>query len=454
MVDLAVHPRGRLTLVALVLCTGCVERIAREERTCEESRESDAGVMTCGVDGDCPGGSLCALRDGRRLRLCPSRDAGCACAAAQFPVTHADALIRGFQAREFDLKTEPAQGEYGFEHPARAELVICGLFVADPDFARGRIENATKSLYRTHTFRGAKLATAHFRLSDLERGAEESEPSVCGNALPTPVAAEGYPTVTSLRVGCWAYDRTRVIAATQLRNVEIASLPEVKPPIFDCAARGEGDLEGRFCLSAVKRGVCSGGACREPGMLDAGSLSVDAAMAAMGSREEGGLVEPGRYPVVVDTGFSMDGGLTAPVALCSESTEGLRCEIGAEMRAGRCVGSRCAAQELATIERPLVVERCASPESQPDDAGPVPHDDVESDWLNCIAPSVQGYGSCYRRICRLRCVTSADCEPSPPASRASETVRGRRCAKGCVLGTTSYVGVCLEPAEAVPSCPD
>jgi hypothetical protein len=294
-------------------------------------------------------------------------------------------LVTGFAVPEFELHAEAGtQTTFRWDAPPGATRVVCGLFVAepeiapsgDPDHPEYRITNDFKSVFRTHVFRVPTSAadaerTVRFTVSDLSTRPGASCPQA-GSLAVTPMGVF-YPQVTTLQVGCWALDDAKVIAATRLRNLRLTDLPEVRPPVVDCAELIEETPSGRLCLLAPMVGTCRAGACLPNAPRDAGEIA--------DPTRDGG-VTPAE--------------LTVPVETCEPAdTEGKLCQLTSRFRFGRCVGNRCADQELREAELPLVTADCAGR--------------GETNWLNCFDDQVQGYGTCFDRTCRLRCTSDTDC---------------------------------------------
>jgi hypothetical protein len=405
--------------VASAGCGGDELRL-EEQSACEADLAKTNSVLACTVDATCPPGTLCAVAGTRKP--CTSKSS-CQCEAVYFPATSADVLTTRFQSAEFDLVEEP-DGSYSFEAPTGANIAVCGSFISDPEIFGQRIANAEKSLYRTHTFAIPRASSPvprvfHFDLSDLN---SEGNRWVCDGVFsPAPVGAKTYPIVTSLRVGCWAYDRVRLVAATRLHSVDVNTLPEVKPLVRDCASKTGGDLDERLCLPSPRPGLCRDGTCidlRAP--ADAGDSTAQSS-----------------------TSDADGGDDNTPLLVCEGSTNGEACQAGLNFAVGRCVGSRCADQSVTNVEMPLVVRDCAVSDS--------------TDWLNCFSSTVQGYGSCLGSRCRLRCTTNDDCREA--ATFLGDNVeRTYVCTKSSAKGAAlcqnatggSYIGVCQE--RDAPEC--
>jgi hypothetical protein len=417
--------------VPIALCAvlgagaGCsIDRLtALPQATCSTAPSPNT-YQTCNADAVCPPGSICAL-PGARTPCDGARD--CRCEVVYFPAADRDVLIKGFGASEFDLVEGATPGSFHFEAPDGTARVICAFFLADPELRGDHVANAMKSVYGTHVFTiGSRSSSPSgnafdFRVSDLDT--REDAWSCDGTITPVPAGASAYLAVTSLRAGCWAYDRTEVTAATRLHDVDVNALPEVKPAVRDCAAST--GLDGRLCLPSPRAGTCARGQCVPlTGSPDAGSLPE-----IPSPIPDGGVSALSRVAV--------DGGSNTPLLTCDAKDDGRSCQVGTDFHVGRCVGSRCADQQVRDVQVPLVVSDCSLPGS--------------TDWLNCFAPGVQGYGSCLDGQCRLRCAVDGDCQ-DVARLLGRDTQSNLVCVKSAADGTPScseaatgsYVGVCVE----------
>jgi hypothetical protein len=343
-------------------------------------------------------------------------------------------LSRGFDTAEFDLRVSSDEGlAFEWEAPSKAQRVICALFVGDPEVARsggvsderlGRIANADQTLHRYHVFPmssngGSEQRVVSFTLNDLST---VNVPTSCSGFQPFALGLS-YPVVTSLLVGCWAYDRERVIGATQLRNVRLADLNEVKPPLSECGAALDGEAEGRFCVLPAQLGECRDRMCQPVANPTAVDSMQDAGAGAMSTGGDGGTAE-------------------APVRSCTEALEGKSCWRDPDRTFGRCIGNRCVDRSLEELPLPLVVSDCGLQGSA-------------TNKMNCFDAVTQSYGTCASQACRYRCVTDEDCDAATELLGSSEDLRCSKynrygelvCAAGGVQARElSYLGLCL-PSE-------
>jgi hypothetical protein len=377
-------------------------------------------VLRCTEDAECPAGTTCDVGRGS----CPPDIPGC-CRTVYFASGTPDVLVKGFEAAEFDLRAEAhPQTRFSWSAPPAAERVICGLFVNDPKVEggrRGRIQNQNKALFRTHVFRIPAAAdqepSVTFDVSDLSTIGEASP---CSALIPFKAHDSSYPVVTTLQVGCWAYDTQEVVAATRLRTVKLSDIPEVQAPILDCATIAGSQSDGRFCLTVPQTGVCRRSQCVALDPIDA-TAPLDG-----GTPSDGG-------PVTVN-----------PIRECTDASDSVLCQRSSTFRFGRCVGNRCADQHIQRLEQPLVVSNCAM-------------QGEATNWLNCFDTRVQGYGTCFNSRCRLRCTNNDECTKLVSVLTAEDQVE-MSCVK---LASTesvvcsdraegSYLGLCIPVTE--PPC--
>lgn len=511
--------RTRRGWLLLLLLLGC-EKLRANPSHCivSDKRDVDLSPATCPADdhcsvwractGDweCPSGTQClAPTDEPATALAAAAGGNCGkskrCTIPGAASRGRNALSEGFDVAEMELRLE-AQATGNVYHvgvPRDARTVFCGLFVADPVVAGGnlgRIANEWKSLHRVHLFRVPDLAedqtgsrSIQFTISELSDEGPvvplcEREPiDSPGNAWQRPDGAAAYPIVSSLQVGCWAYGIHKVVAASQLRNVPISDLPEIKPLVTDCAGADGLDLSGRFCSQAAGLGECRGNVCEQRrveilGTAGAGAVerepeasagSASSSSTSSGVPASGGTTAPngsadtqtdpcpraaaggsGSYSYLSVAGAagvvngddasvqadSTSSVQSAPLERCQTADTGKLC-VWRRSFVGRCVGNTCVETGSTNAEFPLVVSSCgvAISEASSEGAANSKSDYISTDWLNCYDGRIQGFGTCLEHKCRSRCVSYGDC--------AYLNVLYPTRAIWCEHFNSSYLGLCM-----------
>lgn len=245
------------------------------------------------------GVATCACVDATLTSICPAvcRDSTCAedilcqsnaecplaadcirgtCRAAHSTDYSEAALVDGFGVAEFELAREEVEDAPRFElQPPPSSLWInCALFASAPQFTSDsgvgdtvllRISNASRSIARERLFRTTAASESPRYWLTL---AEMSEPvrGECDSGSTSPDAGKReHLPVAFLAVGCWAFDRTRVIAATRLAPIAVSELPEGHTDLTaDCREANE----GHWCNGARELGRCASGFCADPSDAD------------------------------------------------------------------------------------------------------------------------------------------------------------------------------------------
>jgi hypothetical protein len=345
---------------------GCGRREFTATRVCEGKCPVEAGgvcELGCTHTSDCPQGTDC-VRQVCRLSASASIDG--------------DTLIRGFGVREFDLVRDATTDglEYRFRAPKESRFAECGLFGCEPDFepigsgvTGNRMRNASRCLLRSRTFRVDDPDDPGGRDFSLSLAELEPVARACGDRSALNDFDVSYPVITTLSLGCWAYDNAAVIAATRLGALAPADLPSFgQVPIRDEDCHGsEGATEGSYCYQKPSEGACLNHACIV-------GLSPDA-----GSGGEGG--------------FGGDSTAEASAADCTTSADYRPC-VETRRRLGQCKNGSCLRGAIAEFGPPLVVSNCSI---------------GEADWLNCSPSPIGAIGTCYGDLCRSRCHDVFDC---------------------------------------------
>jgi hypothetical protein len=146
-----------------------------------------------------------------------------------------------------------------WQAPRDAEYIACAMFSCRPSFAIiGRSPTSRDELKQISNFAQCVLlfSTAPANRSVLTLGLETlyEERVICDRG-------DAGRLITELALGCWAYDATSVVAASDLIHVRGSVLSYVREiPHEDACA-----TDGAACYDAVADlfGVCRGGSCRQ-----------------------------------------------------------------------------------------------------------------------------------------------------------------------------------------------
>lgn len=319
------------------------------------------------------------------------------------PFAHVDrnALTDGFGVAEFELQdTSRDPLTFAWLAPQQSERVVCALFASAPEFSHSeqqteerlvRLLNEGRAVARKRTFNTADIGSDRrfsFKLADLEAS------GVCPTPLSIPIELAGsYPIVQLLRVGCWAFDDTKVIAATRLAIVEPSSLPD-----WDTVPQPT-------CLGQPDRSWC-----RMPGTP--GSC-------------QGGVCDPSRSPSAPQMGAAGSGGDAgeplAPPTDCTDLADDVGC-LQKSDEVGQCSSGQCIAQDAQDYEPPLVVSSCAVDRTE---------------GLNCYPSPILDFGSCFKGKCEPRCDQDQDCVS--PFQRVGIADVDKQV---CYIADDAYVGSC------------
>ncbi|NUQ74225.1 MAG: hypothetical protein HUU21_11770 [Polyangiaceae bacterium] len=250
----------------------------------------------CRSDRDCPAGTICLPAGDVEPPLvspfdqCVPPEAArtrCRIAAGSFD----RALIDGFRTNEFRIESIPDTIAFTFSPPPEATIVTCALFGCRPDIVSvSRTDVVGKPAGDILNYEQCSLSGAPqiFNVSPQSTMASESlaftpsvsppsaaasEEGVCSFVPDTGALPGRERQLIELGVGCWAYDDSRLIAATRIEPVppdQIAAISNIETILSpDCLGHTEKQM-GKSCLldglqpplaSGPEFGACFDGRC-------------------------------------------------------------------------------------------------------------------------------------------------------------------------------------------------
>jgi len=306
-----------LALVPSLLAVGCGKDDPADPRvscacdcTAQDPVAHCVRTQDCSTTADCPAGTVCADLPARLVGQ-PFPDAvgsdPLASCGAQTPARRCQlpdgpsgrqALITGFEVPMFRLLRATSSGPVAFSWtaPEETHIVHCALFACPPVVEESVRDGRT--VYRIANYEPCVMASNLFEpgegVFDLGDGSIVFSPAsgaTCGGASAR--------VVRELLAGCWAYDKSKVIAATPLEPVTPQEIFGYHDQ-FDLGCASE--IDGRTCeLEDESLGVCWEGACRAPCVTGQDCLAYEEAEEPDGGADAGG--EGGVVPLAcVKTG--------------------------------------------------------------------------------------------------------------------------------------------------------
>lgn len=233
-------------------------------RHSEEKPACVSGDEPCETGGQCTDGLTCATvvaQDPCSTEL----DDGCRCRPIAFGRLSTGfrrlALQQGFAVGGMPSAVDTAEvpPRLTWQAPKDARLVACALFSCAPSFRNsGCSPTHETALFTIDNFEQCVLLFGAFPATQpgFVIGAESAYQA--GPHCGPPEA--GPRVVTELAAGCWAYDTTSIIAASELHPIRgslLAGLPGLPQD-------GACPIDGAACYdaSADVFGICLGGDCR------------------------------------------------------------------------------------------------------------------------------------------------------------------------------------------------
>lgn len=176
---------------------------------------------------DCPRGTLCAKPEGIRVGTCEL-------GSSDLQISRT-ALLEGFGVREMSGKLETTEAlEFTWKRPDGARFVQCALFACTPAFRSPAEEEGTwlaEAEAATAQIANYEYCVIADKLSSEPEGAFNLRDPDVEYRPPRDITDTtkksgircgqyGCAPIDDLRVGCWAYDDTRIVAATRLSSVD------------------------------------------------------------------------------------------------------------------------------------------------------------------------------------------------------------------------------------------
>jgi hypothetical protein len=249
------------------LATQVSEGVAICEHQDENKVESTcaSGDERCVAGSQCPGGLTCAEVAPRDPCFTSGLDEGCQCRPIAFDRLASGsrrlALQQGFAVGGMPSFVDPAEAppRLTWQAPKHARVVACALFSCTPSFVQSGFSPTDEvALFKIDNFDPCVLLFGAFPATQpgFVLGQEHAYEVAPGCAAPE----AGSRVVTELSAGCWAYDTTSIIAASELHPIRaslVAGLPGL-PHDAACPAPGAACYDA----TADVLGVCLGGSCR------------------------------------------------------------------------------------------------------------------------------------------------------------------------------------------------
>jgi hypothetical protein len=229
-----------------------------------------SGGATCEDGTQCPSGFTCAEVSSQDSCFTAEDDEGCRCR----PVAEGRlatglrrlALQRGFGVGGMTTVVETAEvpPRLTWQAPKDARIVACALFSCSPSFVQiqsGCSPTDEVALFKIDNFDQCVLLFGAFPATQPGFVLGHENAYVASPSCPAPDET-GARVVTELSAGCWAYDTTGIIAASELHPIRgslLAGLPGL-PQDGACTA----DWAACYDAAVDVFGVCLGGSCRPP----------------------------------------------------------------------------------------------------------------------------------------------------------------------------------------------
>lgn len=257
---------GRLAISLVVGCSPSVPTPAHCDGTCVADPAGHCILDPCRDDTECPSG----------LRCDPGAASATACArGAAISTCHWGppsidrlALINGFGVRTMALQVTPSP-DLGFSwiSPGNAMFVACGVFTCNPVVAKRQVHDDADDPVSSDTklwqIANTEACLLQLYATDTSRSAlpidrREQQPAPAASCA----ADQTYDRVIDfVAAGCWTYDTSTIIAASELVAIPAAALASATHDIpGDAPCAHDGDA----CHDPAHDffGACLAGTCQ------------------------------------------------------------------------------------------------------------------------------------------------------------------------------------------------
>lgn len=255
-----------LTTSLVIGCSPIVPTPAHCDGTCVADPTEHCVVDRCRDDADCPAGLRCDPEAGPAT-ACAGETAAGTCHWHP-PSIDRLALINGFGVHTMELRVTPSPDlEFSWVNPRDAMFVACGVFTCNPVVAQRPADDEADEPASSDTelrqIANAAACVLELHVADASRSSLPIDRHAPRPArTPTCAADRTYDRVIDfVAAGCWAYDTSTIIAASELVAIPTAALANAThdvPGDAPCAHDGDAchdPVHGFF-------GACLAGACR------------------------------------------------------------------------------------------------------------------------------------------------------------------------------------------------
>lgn len=256
----------QLAILLMIGCSSVAPTPVHCDGTCVADPLPHCIIDGCRNDADCPAGLRCDPVDGAAT-ACTERGPATACRWRP-PSIDRLALINGFAARTMELHVQPSpELAFVWTNPRDAMFVACAVFTCNPVVAERQVHDEADEPASSDTtlwqIANAEACLLELYAADTSRSSlpidrrEQQAPRspVCG-------ADQTYDRVTDfVAAGCWAYDASVIIAASELVPIPVADLASAMHEVpSDARCPRDGDA----CYDSVHRffGACLAGTCQ------------------------------------------------------------------------------------------------------------------------------------------------------------------------------------------------
>jgi hypothetical protein len=176
------------------------------------------------------------------------------------------ALIQGFNTRTMEMQVTPPPGlGFAWTTPQHAAFVACAVFTSNPVFTTREVHNEADDPATSSTvfwqIANADACMLELQATDTSRSSLPIDGTQRHAALPACTADREYDRVIDfVAAGCWAYDSSTIIAASELVPIAVADLATVAPAI-PADAKCLHDNDACYDATHAFFGACFAGKC-------------------------------------------------------------------------------------------------------------------------------------------------------------------------------------------------